>query len=268
MASNLLDQLAKNESTLRPTMHLVKIYSPLIAAISKREKKDQFCKPIDDLITQIDSLINSVLASSKLPVPGQEWQRATIRSAILPLCVDDIEGYGDIRADSWIKSVCNLTKSLNIHPSEISNQLSQAGQVKLALSDSATKLLNATSNFSFLRSQTDLVENLIHIIFKDAQSLCDTLGTKFLPDKGILMSNFLKNHTHLMIGAIESEIARITPTLNEHVIIENQNGLPLDGLLALYKENANTLATMVPEFSNAELTSEEVNHKTPSFLNI
>lgn len=270
MSENLLEQFgeATTVNNLRPTMHLVKVYSPLISAIATRQSQGLRVQEIQNVTSQIDGLVNSVLSSCKLPIPGQEWLRASIRTALIPLCEQDLKNNGEIQAEFWLKAVCDLTKSLHITSTENSNPSSQAAQVKLALSDATTSLLSATQKFSFLHPQAEFVKKLINQIFQDSKKLCDELGNEFTPDKGNLMTNFVKNHTRLMVSAIDSEQLRTLPTLSEEIIMKHPNGLPLDNLHKLYDSNKRVLASMVPDFNDIiPNKSATTGLRSPSFLN-
>lgn len=269
MVQSLLDQLSGStkDATLRPTMHLVKVYCPLIAAVTDRLSKGLRSQEIQDLVSQIDGLINSVLTANQMPIPGQEWQRATIRTALLPLCVEDVKNTGNIQADKWLHSFCELTKTLNIQATEVSFQNSQAGQVKLALSDITTSLICATSEFSFLHNQQVLVKELVAKVFSDSKEMCESIGNDHAAEKGSFMTNLLRNHAKLMIAAINTESSRVRQSLNEETIMANSEGLPLDGLYTSYEKNKSTLSNLVPELgANVAITQDSSNHKTPSFL--
>lgn len=164
MEKSLLEEFNSQDRSLnlRPTMHMVKVYAPLISAVSIRLSQGLQTQEIQDLVSQIDGLINSVLSANKLPIPGQEWQRASIRNAILPLCLEDIKSTGNIQADNWLPTVCKMTQTLKIQATSGATPESQAAQVKLALSDSATMLLSATQSFSFFMTARGIRKRTIN----------------------------------------------------------------------------------------------------------
>lgn len=265
---DLLDGLNfKQTTTLRPTMHMVKVYSPLISAISKRNSKGLDVQNIQLVSEQIEGIINSILSANKLPIPGQEWQRATIRNAIIPLCSEDLAEFGGLQPENWLNSVCSLIQTLKVNPSDSTLHAKEAAQVKLALSDCTTQLLKTTQEFSFLHPQDKLLDKLIKIVFFDSKQLCTSLEKEPSPDLGNLMTNFLRNHTLLMIAAIESEQERILPTLTKEVVMRHSlEGLPLDGILSIYENNKTTLSSIIPELLQGESTPDT--KKTPNFLKL
>jgi hypothetical protein len=244
MNTDILNSIpnAATNSHLKPAMHQVKIYSNLISAIESSGNT-----PTPETITQvsiqIENFIDQILIANKVSLPAEEWQRGTIRSAILPLCVNDIKTTGQVKG-SWFSAVCEITTSLKIQH-HINYASDPTLIVKMTLVDSITTLSNALNHIT--NNKKLVISHLVNKVFSDSKELHRTLKVNDKKDSSILFSNLLSNHTKLMVAAIDN-----SPSINTS--------------LKRYEDNKSLLVSLAPSLSEIIKPAETPPTKTPNFI--
>ncbi|SIQ99169.1 hypothetical protein [Marinobacterium stanieri] len=271
MSQSLLDGLHSKEfvtSSIRPRMHLVKVYSPVISArmehIAAGGKPDE----MPSLLNQVESAIDSLLTDTGIELPGEAWQRATIRSAIIPLAADDVRVYGAIKLN-WLSDVSDLMKSLQVQAGLSQPRPSPGVRTKMAFTSAHTLIIAKLNEFSWLHDPTQLSKQLCRTIFDDCKQLLTVHGQQQTgEDQASLMENLVRSHTKLMLSAMNAEEKRIGQ-LTAQDVQNHPDGLPLDGLFAAYRKNQIQLDQLVNDSLKAEsgsLSYANQTSQTPSFM--
>lgn len=241
---SILSSLGKRvpaQSSLKPTMHNVKVYSGIISALNNYGAATN-PRTIEAITAKIESYVDSILLNNGISPDSTEWERATIRSAILPLCENDINQTGAIQGE-WLQSVSYIASSLKIK-SNTNFTASPSLQAKMALTDSITKLAQATEKLD-LRSEI-VLSKFVNKVFYDSKALHESYNIVDKQDSSILFSNLLSNHTKLMISAFEGS-SSVNETYRQ------------------YDKNRKLLQKLVPSLTSTVQENNQSPKKAPVF---